>query len=200
MTPTTLALFALTEILVCLSPGPAVLLVISQGIRRGSRASLSGAFGILVGNIVYFILSAIGLGALVAASTGLFNVVKWAGAAYLVFLGVRSFLSSEGLQNQGPQDMQDPQRSRLFAQGLITQLANPKAILYFTALLPQFIDATRPMGAQYVVLGVTSILIELPVLAMYGWFAGRSTRWVQRAGYVRWMDRLAPTAAWVLKP
>src|SRR5689334_18092311 len=89
-----LALFALTELLLSLTPGPAVLLVISQGMRRGLSSSIMSALGILTGNAVYFALSAVGLGVLLKASAPLFEVIRWAGVAYLIFTGSRILWST----------------------------------------------------------------------------------------------------------
>lgn len=172
MSPSHLLLFAATELLLSMTPGPAVLLVVSQGMRRGFATSRRGAAGILTGNAIYFALSAAGLGALLVASKRVFDVLQIAGAAYLVLLGLKMIVWPS--RPEAPLD--DPTTRRLdgsFLQGLFTQLANPKAIVFFTALLPQFVDATKPMTIQFVILGVISILVELPVLLAYGYAADR---------------------------
>jgi homoserine/homoserine lactone efflux protein len=164
-------LFAATELLLSMTPGPAVLLVVSQGIRKGFRASRGGAAGILTGNAIYFALSAAGLGALLIASKRVFGILQIAGAAYLVLLGLKMLIKPGG-----PVDTTAEAGDRgigNFLQGLFTQLANPKAIVFFAALLPQFVDPTRPVAIQLLVLGVISILVELPVLLFYGWAADR---------------------------
>ncbi|MEO8383410.1 MAG: LysE family translocator [Acidobacteriota bacterium] len=187
MSPSHLLLFAATELLLSMSPGPAVLLVVSQGMRRGFRSSRRGAAGILSGNALYFALSAAGLGALLLASRRFFDVLQIAGAAYLALLGLKMLVK--------PARIEDGERKEgdlgagAFVQGLLTQLSNPKAIVFFTALLPQFVDATRPVALQFVVLGVVSILVELPVLLLYGYAADRG-----RARYARYaplVERLA---------
>jgi threonine/homoserine/homoserine lactone efflux protein len=168
MSPSHLLLFAATELLLSMTPGPAVLLVVSQGMRRGFASSRRGAAGILTGNAVYFALSAAGLGALLIASKRVFDVLQIAGAAYLVLIGLKmAFLPSRRV------DESSSLREGSFLQGLVTQLANPKAIVFFTALLPQFVDSSQPMTRQFVILGVTSILVELPVLLLYGLAADR---------------------------
>lgn len=166
-----LLLFAATELLLSLTPGPAVLLVVSQGMRRGLRSSQRGAAGILTGNAIYFALSAAGLGALLLASKRIFDVLQIAGAAYLILLGVKMLLLPN--REAVPAEATADRGAGSFMQGLFTQLANPKAIVFFTALLPQFVDATRPVAMQFVVLGVISILVELPVLLFYGFAADR---------------------------
>ena len=165
-----LLLFAATELLLSLSPGPAVLLLVSQGIRRGFRSSTRGAAGILTGNAIYFALSAAGLGALLLASKRVFDVLQIAGAAYLVLLGLKMLIKPARVDDRVTESVSD---AGSFVQGLLTQLANPKAIVFFTALLPQFVDPTRAVAMQFVVLGVISIVVELPVLLMYGFAADR---------------------------
>lgn len=171
MSFTHLLLFAATELLLSLTPGPAVLLVVSQGMRRGAAVSRRGAAGILTGNAIYFALSAAGLGALLLASKRVFDVLQLAGAAYLVLLGVKMlFWPSREEVNL---EISEGLGTKAFMQGLLTQLANPKAIVFFTALLPQFVDPTKPVAMQFVILGVISILVELPVLLLYGYAADR---------------------------
>lgn len=167
MTLSNLLLFAAMELVLCLTPGPAVLLVVSQSMKGDFRASMRGALGILAGNSIYFALSAAGLGALLVASRTVFEVLKWAGAAYLIFIGVRMILRRPAAEDRPPETRGG------FVEGLVTQLANPKAIVFFTALLPQFIDPHGPVTLQFLVLGLISIVVELPVLAMYGYAADR---------------------------
>jgi homoserine/homoserine lactone efflux protein len=169
--PSNLLLYTATEILLCLTPGPAVLLIISQGIRRGFRSSTRGAAGILVGNSIYFVLSAAGLGALMLASKRVFDVLQIAGAAYLALLGLKMMIRPQRIDTAPA--VTDDRSAGSFVQGLLTQLANPKAIVFFTALLPQFVDPTGNVAMQLLVLGVISILVELPVLLMYGFAADR---------------------------
>lgn len=117
-----LLLFAITEFLLCLSPGPAVLLVISQAVKNGFHSSLKGAGGILAGNSIYFVLSALGLGALLMSSATLFQVIKWAGAAYLVLIGLRMLLSKTTAE-ETDQGLVTPKRSiRLSSEGLVTMI------------------------------------------------------------------------------
>lgn len=172
--------FALTEFLLCLTPGPAVLLVVSQGVTAGFKPSLRGALGILTGNAIYFFLSALGLGALLLASATLFQITKWLGIAYLILTGIR-MLVSRG-EAETPADatvaatITRDRSLKLFSQGLLTQLANPKAIIFFTALLPQFVSPGGRVFGQFLLLGIVSIAVEFPVLMSYGWLAQRSSR------------------------
>lgn len=159
-------LFCATEVVLCLSPGPAVLLVISLSLVRGSRAGLHATFGILAVNALWFALSATSLAAILLASWQVFFVVKWVGAAYLVYLGVRMVV--RGAKATPGAGAEEPRgHHRAFARGVVIQGANPKTLLFFTALLPQFIDPAGPVGTQVMVLGASSVLIELTVLVLY---------------------------------
>jgi homoserine/homoserine lactone efflux protein len=190
MSATVLLWFMLTEFSLSLSPGPAVLLVISQGINHGARSSVRGSLGILTGSAIYFAISAVGLGAVLIESESVFTAIRWAGAAYLVVLGLRMMLAAKAAKSQSQAELPPPGH-RLFVQGLLTQLANPKALIFFTALLPQFIDPTGPVALQCAILGVTSILVEFPVLVGYGWAADRGNKIVKDGRWSRWLDRLA---------
>ncbi len=183
--------FTITETVLCLTPGPAVLFVMAQGLGRDARAALAAATGILAGNGVYFVLSATGLGAVLLASYELFSAIKWAGAAYLVWLGVRTFRSRAALGVERAAG--DAGIGALVGRGFAVQVANPKALVFFTALLPQFIDPHAPVVAQVVVLGVTSLLVELAVLGTYGTVAARATRLAARPGFLTATNRVAGT-------
>ncbi|HZS04875.1 MAG TPA: LysE family translocator [Blastocatellia bacterium] len=185
--------FAITEFLLSMTPGPAVLLVISQGMKFGARPGVRGALGILTGNALYFALSAMGLGTLLVASATLFQIIKWAGAGYLIFIGVRMLLVKGELAGVNHQSAVMPRAGRLFSQGLITQLSNPKAIIFFTALLPQFITPGSNVVWQFTLLGVTSILVEFPVLVAYGWMAERGGKLIPEGRLSALPDRLAGT-------
>jgi len=175
-----LLVYVITEFLLCLTPGPAVLLVVSQGINRGFKASFKGTLGIEAGNLLYFALSALGLGAVLLASTNLFQIVRWLGVAYLFVIGVK-MLISRGRDSEVDGRVVSSGRSvELFGQGVITQLINPKALVFFTALLPQFISPGGRVLEQFLILGIVSLLVEIPVLAAYGWLAARGGRLIPK--------------------
>ena len=165
--------FCVTEAVLCLTPGPAVLYVVSAAMTRGARAGLAGALGILAGNTFYFALSATGIAAVIVASSWLFSLLKWAGAAYLVWLGLRMLLRRA---EPAPGVVAEPPTRRCFVRGFVVQAANPKALVFFVALLPQFIDPAAPVGRQILILGASSVLIELAVLALYAALAVRTRR------------------------
>lgn len=197
----TLALFALTEFLLSLTPGPAVLLVIGLSMRQGFRIGFMATLGILSTNAVFFTLSALGVGALILASATLFTIVKWIGAAYLVYLGIgmiaplvkrlwrqRSFdggLDLAEAQAAAPQARQTAVRS--FWQGFTLQASNPKNIAFFVAILPQFVSPDGNVALQLVVLGVVSVLLELPILFFYSFASAISAR-LMRERVIEWIE------------
>jgi threonine/homoserine/homoserine lactone efflux protein len=191
VTVETWALFVVTETLLCLTPGPAVLLVLSQGLARGTRASVAANVGILGGNAVYFALSGTGLGAVLVASYEVFSAIRWLGAGYLVWLGVMAFAGRSRALSVTAASGPPVGWGRMFANGFVLQVANPKALVFFVALLPQFIDARGAVVAQVLILGVTSVIIEFFVLLAYGAAAGRATALASRPRFRTLANRLA---------
>ena len=205
MTFETWVLFAVTEAALCFTPGPAVLLVLSQGLTRGTAPSVYANLGILGGNAVYFALSATGLGAVLLASYELFSAIRWLGAAYLVWLGVTAFFG-KATSGHGGRTTPDPQTpslavsaatttgpARTFVNGFVLQVANPKALVFFVALLPQFIDPRGSVLTQVAILGVTSVVIEFFVLLAYGALAGCLTSVAARPRFQTLANRVAGT-------
>jgi threonine/homoserine/homoserine lactone efflux protein len=162
--------FCATEIVLCFTPGPAVLFVVSVAASRGLRPGLGAALGILVANAVYFTLSATGVAAALVASRELFLAIQVAGAVYLVGVGLRMLLA------RGPGDARpaEPRAGPAFFRGLILQGANPKVLVFFLALLPQFIDPAGSLVRQTLILGASSVAIELMALAAYALVAVRA--------------------------
>jgi len=191
MTLETWLLFVITEAALCFTPGPAVLLVLSHGLTRGTGSSVYANLGILTGNAVYFGLSATGLGALLLASYEVFSAIRWLGAAYLVWLGITAFFGKSSVLAVNAAT--PASAARTFANGAMLQVANPKALVFFVALLPQFIDPHRAVLAQVAILGATSVVIEFGVLLAYGALAGRLTSVAARPRFQRLANRVAGT-------
>ncbi len=175
MAVSALAAFALLELTLCLTPGPAVLFVLSTALRRGARTGLTAAAGIVAGNTTYFVLSAAGVAALLATSYTLFSVLKWCGVAYLGYLGLRA-LFARGTRLARRTEAPQAERGRAFAGALLTQLANPKAIVFFVAVLPQFVDPRGNVWLQLLLLALVSAAIEFGVLTGYTLAAERLRR------------------------
>jgi threonine/homoserine/homoserine lactone efflux protein len=205
MTWTLYGWYALTATVSAISPGPAVLLVISQALQGGRKRAFWASLGILSVNALYFGLSAVGLGAMLTASHQLFVVVKWIGAAYLVYLGIRTFFGQSTLSisdalpqeakggNAGPGKPDSTSPARTWARGAVLQAANPKAVIFFTALLPQFIRAKSSVPQQMVILGATSIVVELFILIIYGALAGRLSVVARQPRFLKTTNRVAGT-------
>jgi homoserine/homoserine lactone efflux protein len=167
------ALFSLTETVLCLSPGPSTLVVISQSLTRGPSAGFRATVGVLAANAIYFAVSASGLVVLHSRSAEAFSIIKWGGAAYLVWLGVttirRSFEASSS-----PRSIEAKATGKPFWRGFVTQGANPNLLIYFTAILPQFIDCNLAVAPQVALLACTSFVIEFSVLSAFSGLSGRA--------------------------
>jgi len=170
------ALFCMTETVLCLSPGPSALLIISLALTRGQRAGISATAGVLAANALYFLLSASGLIALHALSAEVFLAIKWAGAAYLIWLGTRTIVRSFTQSGSEPDFPVGASGRRAVWQGFVTQGANPNLLVYFTAILPQFVDPAHPLPGQVAILACSSFVIEFTVLSVYAALSFRASR------------------------
>ncbi len=192
MSLSTWVLFLVTEVVLSLTPGPAVFFVVSQGLRYGGRRSIFATLGILSANTLYFLLSAAGLGAALAASRTLFLGIRYAGAAYLVYLGAATILGrGMALETAAADGADRGGGPRLLVRGFVLQAANPKALLFFTALLPQFVRADRPVAPQIAILAATSVGSEFLVLLAYGVFAGRLSELARQPRFAKASNRVA---------
>jgi homoserine/homoserine lactone efflux protein len=182
--------FVTTCVVADLTPGPAVMLVLSNGIKYGPRRTVATICGILSANALYFAISATSLGALLLSSYNLFFLVKWIGAGYLIYMGIRALLargSALGLPSGSA--VSERSTARLYVDGCLLQISNPKALLWFGAILPQFVDTRRAITPQIVLLGITGILLELPILLGYAFLAGRASTLEPR--YATWTNRVS---------
>jgi homoserine/homoserine lactone efflux protein len=183
--------FVTIEAVLCITPGPAVLFVLSQSIQRGPGKSVWGIGGILCANTMYLALSATSLGAVIVASYKLFFLIKWLGAAYLVYLGLRSFLGKTSVMALPEPKEYSRNGPRILRDGFFLQAANPKALLFFTAILPQFIDAHQKVVFQILLLGVSSFVVEFFVLSAYGQLAGRALATARSSRFEKLTNRIA---------
>lgn len=182
------SVYAALCLAVSLTPGPAVLFVTSQSAWRGRAAGFAAVLGIESANIAYWTLTALGLAAVIAASQTLFMILKWAGALYLAWLGIQAIAKSFK-----PADITAPD-ARLAARhayrdALIVGLSNPKAMLFFVALMPQFVNPAEPALAQIGVLAATGVAIDATVNSGYALAAGALRRAFSGSGVKRWLDR-----------
>jgi threonine/homoserine/homoserine lactone efflux protein len=188
--PSTLALFAVAALALAVVPGPAVLYIVARSVDQGRLAGLVSALGISVGSLVHVVAATIGLSSLLASSATAFTVVKYAGAAYLIFLGIRRLMMREQLENEV---MRAPRsRRRLFADGVVVNVLNPKTALFFVAFLPQFVEPGEGMATlQILVLGLLFTLIALCSDSVWALAAGTLGEWLRRSrwylGLKRWV-------------
>jgi threonine/homoserine/homoserine lactone efflux protein len=155
----TLLLFIGASLALLAIPGPAVIYVVMRSVDQGRAAGLVSMLGVETGTFAYALAAAAGLSGLIAASAVAFTAVKYAGAVYLVYLGVRKLL-----ERDRPQEIALTGRSQLYLKGVLVQLLNPKIAIFFVAFLPQFVDSSRgPIAAQILLLG--SIFTALAVLS-----------------------------------
>ena len=158
-----------TVLVLMSTPGPSQLLMLSNSISNGFRRSIFTAAGDLSANFIQMVVASIGLVSVIQSSREFFIFVKWAGVAYLVFLGLKMIFS----RTSGQLPLSENRRSArsLDWQGFITSVANPKAVIFFAALFPQFINPTEALFGQFVVLSSTYLIIDAIFLCFYGKFA-----------------------------
>jgi threonine/homoserine/homoserine lactone efflux protein len=190
----TLALFAVAAVTLLLIPGPAVLYIVTRTLDQGRAAGLASVCGVHVGTLLHVAAAALGLSALLVSSATAYDTVRWLGAAYLVWLGVRRLLARDDDVPEpatGPDARRRPGLGRIFAQGVVVNVLNPKTALFFFAFLPQFVDTSRgSMPIQVVVLGVAFVLLGLLSDGAYAMLASTGAGWLRRRPRVARASRL----------
>jgi threonine/homoserine/homoserine lactone efflux protein len=184
----TLAVFCAASLALAVVPGPAVLYIVAQSVHGGRRAGVVSALGIASGGLVHVLAAVIGLSAILAASAEAFTAVKLLGAAYLVYLGIRTLL---GRDDRIGGRAAEPTLARTYRQGIVVNVLNPKTALFFLAFLPQFVDpdgSTRgqlaALGAIFVVIALTSDLVWALVAGTAGAVLRRSRTFLRVQRYV----------------
>ncbi|WP_030752164.1 LysE family translocator [Streptomyces sp. NRRL F-5135] len=176
--------FAAMSLVVIVIPGPSVLFVIGRALAHGRRTALASVFGNVVGSYALIVAVALGVGTLVEASVTVFLAVKLAGAAYLVFLGVQAFRHRGDLRASAMEGPAGPARSdlRTVVDGFVVGITNPKGIVFFAAVLPQFVDhSAGRLAAQMLVLGLVPIAIGLVTDTLWGLGAAAARSWFARS-------------------
>jgi threonine/homoserine/homoserine lactone efflux protein len=177
--PSLWGLFVVASIVLLLTPGPAVLFIVARSVAQGRAAGLVSVLGIHLGTIVHIVAAAVGLSALVVSSALAFAIVKYLGAAYLIWIGIRTLMAKD----PEPQaiDIPDEPLRRVFRDGFVVNLFNPKTAIFFLAFLPQFIDPAR--GAvhwQIIALGFTFMGLGMMSDAMFAMVAGAAGEFLRR--------------------
>jgi threonine/homoserine/homoserine lactone efflux protein len=177
--PSRLGLFVVSALVLLVTPGPAVLYIVARSLDQGRRAGLVSMLGVHAGTLVHVAAAAAGLSALLMTSATAFAVVKYLGAGYLVYLGVRRLLDkSESVDVR--RDDQPPALRRAFLEGVVVNILNPKTALFFLAFLPQFADPARgAVGAQVLALGMLFVGLGLVTDGLYALSAGQAARWLR---------------------
>ncbi len=195
MTLSTYLLYLGAVALLVLSPGPTMLMCMTCSLQHGPRKALAAAAGSVTAVLGTMLLSALGLGALLAASETAFWALKALGAAYLIWLGVKTFRSQGSVFEQLPKDGVAAQATvstrKLFAQGLVVGGSNPKAILFFTAFFPQFLDPSAAWAPQFAVLASTFMAFEFTVLTLCAAGVARLAPVLRSGNRMRWFNRVS---------
>ncbi|WP_447727547.1 LysE family translocator [Sphingomonas koreensis] len=190
MTLQTWWLFVTALFLIAATPGPNMLHVMVQSIHHGTRRSIASMAGLMTANLTCLIASAAGLGALLKASPMLFDALRYAGVAYLVWLGIKAWRAPVGSGDAQAGKPALPSLRAMYATGVGTGFSNPKLIVFATALFPQFIDTSRPFGPQLAILIGTFIVIETFWFVAYA-LGGRSlAAWLAPANRQRLFNRI----------
>jgi threonine/homoserine/homoserine lactone efflux protein len=191
--------FLLTAVMLTATPGPDNLMVLSVGMSKGRRAGIVFGLGCALGCLSHTILAVIGVGAILAASPMAFTALKWAGGAYLIWLGIQALrhAGAARIDGGGTATSQAPVESlrRTFSKGLVANAINPKVVLFFLSFLPQFVDVSR--GSMELQLGLLGLLFTAQAAVLFGllgYFSGSVGGWINRKPQVgKWLDRLAGT-------
>lgn len=178
MPVSTLFLFVAAALALLITPGPAVLYIVARSIDQGRWAGIVSVLGVEVANLMHVVAAAFGLSALLMSSAVAFSVVKYVGAAYLIYLGVRKLLVPDELSQ--PEVVERKKLARIFYQGVVVNVFNPKTALFFFAFLPQFVDASRgAVAGQILFLGLIFVALGICSDGLYAMLAGTLGHWLR---------------------
>jgi threonine/homoserine/homoserine lactone efflux protein len=198
MSLVTLLLFCTASIALAVTPGPTMLLAFTNGIGGGMRAAAAGIAGATLASATLIMAVAVGLAAVFAASEVLFDVLRVFGVLYLVWLGIRLWRTTPASSAAEATGRAAPTtRQQAFTRSATVAASNPKALLFFSAFLPQFVDATQPIAQQYAILGTVFVLIDAIVMLAYA-YAGVHAGRLLAAPRLRLLNRTAAGAMFVL--
>jgi threonine/homoserine/homoserine lactone efflux protein len=174
----TLFVFALASLALIVVPGPNLIYIATRSVSQGRRHGVASALGVELGTLVHIGAATVGLSALIASSAVAFDVVRYAGAAYLIFLGIRTIRDTRA--DPFAQDAVPAPLRRTFAEGVIVNVLNPKVALFFLAFLPQFVDPADAAAPQIVILGLTLLAIGVAIDFLWVFGAAAMRGWLQR--------------------
>ena len=182
--------YTLAVLLLTASPGPMVLLCVTTSIKDGFNSAIYSALGGLLAIVGILTLSFTGLGLVVQSSQFLFDIIKYIGAGYLIYLGYKAFTSTQENYEIPTNEKTSKEKISLFFKGFLVGASNPKAIIFFLALLPQFIDPTAPLFTQYIILVTTFAIPELAWLMLYSYMGAKSSKWFLKEGRAKFFNRI----------
>jgi homoserine/homoserine lactone efflux protein len=174
---------------ISLSPGAGAVAAMSAGLNHGFRRGYTMTFGLVTGIWTQVLVVGVGLGALIAASSLAFSVVKWVGVAYLVWLGIKQWRAPAVPLAADDGQQADVSRRELFMRGWIVNALNPKGTIFLLAVVPQFLELSRPLLPQYAVIALTLAFTDLVVMAGYTALASRVLRALKSPGHIKAMNR-----------
>jgi homoserine/homoserine lactone efflux protein len=180
--------YFIATIILSLSPGPGVFSSISSGLHHGFRLGWWNGLGMQAANMILVAVVALGLGALLVASETLFTAVKWIGVVYLVYLGIATWRAKPRSFEEDRDDNAHTARE-VFMRGFWVNATNPKGIIFFAAIFPQFIDVARPQAVQYLILAGTTFAVDLVIMMGYTALAARVLRVMRDERHLRWVNR-----------
>ncbi len=194
MDPALWLAFCAASLALLLIPGPTVLLVLSYALTKGRPVAVSSAMGVALGDFIAMSASLLGLGALVLASATLFTVLKWAGAAYLVWLGVKLWRSAPAAAAEGLVPVREVSARGVFGHAAAVTALNPKSIAFFIAFVPQFLRPDQPLLPQFAILIATFVTLGGLNALAYALLADRLRRWIARPAAMAHLTRAGGTA------
>lgn len=181
--------FVLATILILTIPGPTIILVISQSVVHGKKATLPLVTGVLLGDFTAMTASLLGLGAVMATSSTMFSIFKWVGALYLVYLGTKLLISKPNNTHQEASITAHKSSKSLFRNSFIVTALNPKSIAFFVAFLPQFINPSKAVLSQLVLFGGTFLILATINAAIYAIFAIQLKQYIKKPTVKKWFNR-----------
>lgn len=180
--------YLLTSVILSVSPGSGAIFTMTTAISHGYRGAAASIAGLQTGLAIHIVLVGVGLGTLFSRSLLAFEILKWAGAAYLIWLGIQQWRAAGALDLNTLAHTQS--RGRLFKRAVFVNLTNPKSIVFLAALFPQFIVPQQPQVMQYVVLGVTTVVVDIIVMIGYATLATRIAAWIKGPRQMKALNRV----------
>lgn len=184
----TLGVYLTAALALAITPGPGIFYVLTRSLKGGRLEGYTSALGTAVGGLFHVVAAALGISVILATSAVAFNIVKFVGAAYLIYLGIRTLLRKDDAFTVDGGQVRTGRAA--FFQGIVTEALNPKTALFFLAFIPQFIDVTRPVVSQFVILGCISVFLNTAVDFVVATMAGPIGMQLQKRAGLRKAQRI----------